>query len=128
MTSPKNYRPVSLLSSLSKITERAIFLQIVDYFEINNLIHPSHHGFRSGHSTTTALIEMTDSWIDSFENGDITAVVTLDMSAAFDLVNRDIFLEKLSAYRAGDSVVNWVHSYLSGHKLTTLYNQTTIKT
>ena len=114
--SPENYCPVSLLSSVSKIAERAIFEQLVNYFEKNDLIHPSHHGFRSGHNTTTALIEMMDLWVENFEEGKISAVVTLDMSAAFDLVDKDIFLQKLSAYKAGESVVNWVKSYLSGRK------------
>ena len=55
---PKKYRPVALLPILSKILERAVFQQLVKYLEENSLIHPNHHGFRVGHSTTTALIQM----------------------------------------------------------------------
>ena len=58
VTLPANYRPVSLLSSISKVAEQAVYLQLVSYFETNKLIHPAHHGFRTGHSTTTALIQM----------------------------------------------------------------------
>ena len=51
--SPTNYRPVAILPILSKVLEKAVFLQIVDYMDSNHLIHPNHHGLRAGHSTTT---------------------------------------------------------------------------
>ena len=54
--SPSNYRPVAILPILSKILEKAIFLQIIQYMDSNQLIHPNHHGFRAAHSTTTGLI------------------------------------------------------------------------
>ena len=60
---PKNYRPVAILCILSKIIERAIFIQIVDYMNKNQYFHPNHHGFRAHHSTTTAMIQMYDSWV-----------------------------------------------------------------
>ena len=66
VTSPKNYRPVALLAVLSKILERAICLQIVKYMDENNLFHPSHHGFRKHHNTITALLEMTEQWMEAF--------------------------------------------------------------
>ena len=97
-TLPKNYRPVALLSIFSKILEKAIFIQTVEYLESNNLLHPSHHGFRSGHNTCTALIEMYDTWIDAIENEEIVAVIFIDMSAAFDVVDHTILLEKLKLY------------------------------
>ena len=86
---------------------------MVDYFERNGLLHPSHHGFRKGHNTTTALIEMIDKWSQAFDCGDISAVMALDMSAAFDLVDKQLFLQKLQAYKVGDGVLGWVDSYLS---------------
>ena len=92
---PKNYRPVSLLPVISKVLERAIFEQMIQYLEGNNLLHPSHHGFRSHHSTVTALIEMYDQWVEGFENGMLSAVVMLDLSAAFDVVDHSILIQKL---------------------------------
>ena len=53
---PKNYRPVALLPILSKVLERAIFLQLIRYLDENSTLHPNHHGSRKGHSTATALI------------------------------------------------------------------------
>ena len=111
---PQNYRPVSLLPILSKILERAVFGQMIKYLEENHLLHPSHHGFRSRHNTTTALIQMFDSWAEEFEKDKISAVVMLDLSAAFDVVDHDILLSKLEIYGFEDKAVSWLSSYLSG--------------
>lgn len=114
VTYPKNYRPVSLLPVLSKVLERVIFEQMISYLEENHLLHHSHHGFRSSHSTATALIEMYDQWIEAFENDKITAVVMLDLSAAFDVVDHDIMIQKLEILGFEESVISWLRSYLSG--------------
>ena len=113
---PKNYRPVALLSIMSKILERAIFQQIVDYMEHNKLFHPSRHGFRAGRSTTTALLEMHDIWIDAFDRNELTATVMLDLSAAFDVVSPTILLKKLTEYGFNNAAIEWVQSYLTGRK------------
>ena len=84
---PKNYRPVAILCILSKIIERAIFIQIVDFMNRNNLFHPNHHGFRAHHSTSTAMIQMFDSWVQAVDKGELAGVCVLDMSAAFDVVD-----------------------------------------
>ena len=112
-TQPKNYRPVSLLAITSKILERAVYQQLVEYLESNNLFHHSHHGFRRHHSTTTALLEMYSNWIQSYEENKITAVVLLDMSAAFDLVDKSILLDKLKLYGVDGHSSNWLESYMS---------------
>ena len=113
-TNPKNYRPVALLSVLSKILEKAVFQQIMDYMELNNLFHPSHHGFRSGLSTTTALLEMQDFWLENFDKNRITAAVMLDLSSAFDVVRADILTKKMQVYGFDESILKWIASYLSG--------------
>ena len=110
---PKNYRPVSLLCVLSKVLEKCIFVQMVEYLESNGLIHPSHHGFRAKHSTVSALIQMFDTWIDAFEDSEVSAVIMLDMSAAFDVVDHQILLEKLTLYGFEDCAQSWIRSYLT---------------
>jgi hypothetical protein len=50
--------------------------------ETNNLLHPSHHGFRAKHNTATALLQMFDTWLEAFDNDDVTVVVMIDLSAA----------------------------------------------
>ena len=112
-TIPKNYRPVSLLPITSKILERAVYNQLIKYLEDNQLLHPSHHGFRKSHSTTTALLEMYSPWVEAAEEDKITAVVLLDLSAAFDLVDKDILIGKLKLYGLDESLTCWMESYLT---------------
>ena len=66
---PKSFRPVSLLPVLSKILEKAVFNQLVQYLEENELIHPNLHGSRAGHSTATALSQLYDTWVEQVEQG-----------------------------------------------------------
>ena len=79
---PQFYRPVSLLPILSKVLERTVFKQIEEYLLENDLLHPSHHGGRPWHSTTTAIIELQDQWLQAVDRGDMAACMMLDLSAA----------------------------------------------
>ena len=94
--------------------ERVVFNQMVSYITDNSLIHPNHHAFRTGHNTTTALLHMYDVWLDSLEKGEMAGVCFLDMSAAFDIVDHPLLMEKLSLYGFESDVLDWVDSYLSG--------------
>ena len=105
--------PVALLPIVSKILEKAIFLQVISYLEDNELLHPSHHGFRSCHSTATCILQMYDMWIEAMERNEISVVVMLDMSAAFDVVDPTILLDKMKLYGFDDTSVNWFHSYMT---------------
>ena len=109
---PSNYRPVALLSVLSKVLEKVVFMQVVEYMESNNLIHPSHHGSRARHSTCTAIIEMYDRWVESIEKGEMAGVMMIDLSAAFDLVDHQLLLQKLELMGFEKSVIVWMWSYL----------------
>ena len=111
-----NYRPVSLLPIFSKILERAAFCQIIEYMEGNDLLHPSHHGFRAKHNTSTALLQMIDTWLEAFDNDDVTAVIMVDLSAAFDVVDHLILLQKLEIYGFEMKELTWMESYLTGRK------------
>ena len=112
--SPKNYRPVAILCILSKVIERVVFMQIVEYMTKNSLFHPNHHGFRAHHSTTTAMIQMYDSWVQAADKGELTGVCMLDMSAAFDIVDHEILLKKMKLYGFDDKAYNWINNYLTG--------------
>ena len=111
---PKNFRPVAILPIFSKVLERAIFNQVVQYLSSNHLLHPSHHAYRSEHNTTTALIQMYDGWISAYEAGELSGACFLDMSAAFDIVDHSILLNKLELYGFQQESLDWVQSYLTG--------------
>ena len=109
----KNYRPVTILSPLSKVLERLIFEQLYNYFTDNHIFHPNLHGYRKNRSTQTALVQMYDRWVKAAAVGQVSGVVLLDLSAAFDLVDPTILLAKLKIYGVGEDVLHWVESYLT---------------
>ena len=111
---PKNYRPVALLPVLSKILEREVFSQLVQYLDNNALLHPNHHGSRRGHSTATALIQMYDTWVKTVDEGNMAGVMMVDLSAAFDMVDHDILVAKLEFLGLDLHSQRWVKSYLQG--------------
>ena len=94
----KNYRPVSILSPLSKVLERVIYEQIYDYFSRNEIFHPNLMGFRKNRSTLTAALQMYDRWVSGARDGKINGVLLLDLSAAFDFVDAQLLVEKLKIY------------------------------
>ena len=108
----ENYRPVSDIIFVSKIAEAAVFEQTFEHFNGNNLWHGNHHGFRPKHSTATAMIQLYDLWARGAEDKEFTAALLLDLSAAFDVVNHKIFLEKLELYNFSPSTLQWFKSYL----------------
>ena len=84
---------MALLSVVSKVVERIMYEQLVKY--LSDLFHPNHHGFRSNHSTATALIHLYDLWMQALDSGQFAAALFLDLSAGFDVVNIPILLSKL---------------------------------
>ena len=110
---PKNYRPVAIVPILSKVLERLIFNQIVQYLTENKLLHPNHHAYRVHHNTTTALIQMCDVWLESVGEGELTGACLLDMSAAFDIVNHSLLIRKLELYGFESNIIEWFQSYLA---------------
>ena len=118
-----SWRPVNQLVVVGKLVERTLFRQLVRYIEDNKLLHPSQHGGREGHSTTTALIEMYDKWVEDMEEGKTVAIMMIDQSAAFDVCDHIILEAKLQLIlglgdgtnlNSGGPVMRWFHSYLSG--------------
>ena len=111
---PKNYRPVALLPIFSKVLERVLFNQLVEYLDTHGLLHPNHHGCRHDHSTATALIQMYDQWAEEVDKGNLVGVMMIDLSAAFDMVDHPLLLQKLQLLGLEHDAVAWVQSYLSG--------------
>ena len=110
----KFYRPLSNLPEVSKLAERAVHNQLFHYLYSNNLIHPNHHGFLRNCSTSTALQQMVDTWLQSLDDGKIVSALFLDLSAGFDVINHQLLLRKLHLYKFSTSTMNWFRSYLVG--------------
>ena len=90
------------------------------YLEENKLVHPNHHGGRKGHSTTTALVQMYNDWVEGMEEGRLVGVMMIDQSAAFDLFDHKVLMEKLKLMGVEMESASWMESYLSGRTQSTL--------
>ena len=112
----KNYRPVSLLSPLSKVLEKIVYEQLYEYFHVNKLFNENLHGYRKYRSTQTALLQLYDRWVRAASDGKLNGAVLLDLSAAFDLVDPSILLKKLELYNIDSKSLAWIKSYLSNRK------------
>ncbi|KAG7301202.1 hypothetical protein JYU34_014077 [Plutella xylostella] len=108
----KDLRPISLLSTLSKILEKAVSNQLTFFLETNKILPSLQSGFRKGRSTSTALIDVVDNMLAKQEKGMATLLTLLDFSRAFDTVNVSLLLAKLSYYGCDSKVVKWFYSYL----------------
>ena len=105
-----NFRPISLLSILSKVLEKIVTNQLMEYLESNRLLSNSQHGFRINLSTETALMQVTDKIYNNIDENKITLLTLCDLSKAFDSVNHKILLKKLIDHHIDTF---WFEDYLS---------------
>ena len=117
-----NYRPISLLTSISKIYERIFSNRLTSFLKTQKILYDLQFGFRDKHSTYLAMITLMDKLIQALERGEYTIGIFLDFSKAFDTVNHRILLDKLNLYGIRGVANKWVESYLSNRKQFTSYN------
>ena len=89
---PANYSPISVLSVIAKLFEKAIFNQVYSYLNDNKLLSKYQSGFRPMHSTLTALIDITDNWYLNIDDGLTNAILFIDLKKAFDTIDHAILL------------------------------------
>ena len=111
-TDPGNYRPVSILSIISKIFEKVVCDQLSEYLECNNLMYDLQSGFRQNLSTDSCLIHLSDYILNNQDKGEYTGMVVIDLQKAFDTVNHKILLSKLQALGLDQVAIKWFASYL----------------
>ena len=111
-----NYRPMSVLPVVSKVFETVIHEQLSDYFSSNNLFSAQQYGFRKNSSTELAALELIDCLLAQLKNHMIPINFHLDLAKAFDSLNHDILLDKLSYYGVNGTAKTLLKSYLSDRK------------
>ncbi|XP_051719341.1 uncharacterized protein LOC127495917 [Ctenopharyngodon idella] len=109
----ENYRPVSLLPFIAKTLERVVFNQLSTYLTQNNLLDNNQSGFKSGHSTETALLSVTEALRLARATSKSSVLILLDLSAAFDTVNHQILLSTLRLKGISGTALQWFESYFS---------------
>ena len=119
----KSYRPVSNLSFLSKITEKAVLSQLLSHLQQNNLLNPHQSAYRKFHSTETALLKIVNDILLGFDENKLSVLALLDLSAAFDTIDHSILLHRLSvSYGIHHLALSWFESYLTGRTQTVCVN------
>ncbi len=109
-----SYRPISLLPFLAKTLERVVFNQVSLFLSQNNKLDANQSGFRSGHSTETVLLLVTEALRIAKADSKSSVLILLDLSAAFDTVNHQILLSTLSTLGITGIPLRWFESYLTG--------------
>ena len=117
-----NYRPISVISVIAKVFERIVYDQLYNCLSNEDIISTHQSGFRSLHSTVTALLKATDNWAFNIDRGNVNAVVFLDLKKAFDTVDQDILLSKMNLEGIQGIALDWFRSYLTNRTQRYLVN------
>lgn len=108
-----NYRPISLLPSISKVIERIIHDQMYEFFENNNLFFENQYGYRKNHSTEFAALQLVEQILSRMDKGFDTYAIFMDLSKAFDTIDHNILLMKLRKYNFSNLAIHLIKNYLS---------------
>ena len=112
-----NYRPVSNLSFLLKLVEKCMLSQLNDHCNLNQLIPTYQSAYRAFHSCETSILNICNDALWGMENREVTALVVMDLSVAFNTVDHQIFLDVLnSRFGIKGTALSWLLSYLEEHQ------------
>src|SRR5664279_1885984 len=114
-----SYRPISNLSFISKVVERAVAARFNEHADVHKLLPGCQSAYRANHSTETAITAVHNSIVRAVDRGKVTALILLDLSAAFDTVDHNILLGVLeNRFGLQGPVLQWYDSYLTGRTQT----------
>ena len=108
-----NYRPISLLSTISKILEKIVANSLVNHLELNNLLYENQFGFLRNRSTIHNVTKLTNRISRDINEKKFVIGIFLDLKKAFDCVSHDILLSKLQKMGINDLALDWFTDYLS---------------
>jgi hypothetical protein len=116
VTLPNQFRPISILPFLSKIAEAVAHKKLSQFVFTHKLLSPLQSGFRPSHSTSTALVKVTEDIRRGMENQLVTVLVLIDFSNAFNTVDHDILLALLERLNVSSAAIDWFSDYLRGRQ------------
>lgn len=109
-----SYRPISNLSFISKLVERAVAKQFMSHTSTNHLLPQNQSAYRPFHSTETAVVSVHNDLVRAIDSGHVTCLILLDLSSAFDTVDHQILLSILNHhFNVTDNALTWFETYLS---------------
>ena len=121
----ENYRPISILPTLSKVFELDASIQMMGSFKIANKLSKHQHAYQAGHSTITCLFEVVNHVYKMADISRYTAIVSLDLSKAFDSIDHTLLLNKLGNMDLSETALKWIKSYLTERKQRTKFRKLT---
>ena len=121
--SPDNYRPVTLLNSVSKLFERLLYDEILLHLQHNNLLYYKQSGFLPGHDTQKQLVDIVHHILENNEFNQLTRGVFLDISGAFDAVPHHLLVKKMHSYGIRGTLLELLVNYLSDRTIRVKVNQ-----
>ena len=111
-----NYRPISLVCTISKILEKMVHTNLINHLEINDLLYKHQYGFLKGKSTEQNLLHVVNFISNALNSGNFCIGIFLDLKKAFDVCSHSILLKKLKKLGVEGVALDWFTSYLSNRK------------
>ena len=121
-SSPDSYRPISLISTISKLLEKSLFIHLQDHLTTNSLLNPNQHGFSPQKSTITALTNITKDILNN-KSCTPTAILSIDYSKAFDTANWNQIIKNMIKLFFPFQLIQIIRSYLNDRSITFNYNK-----
>ena len=106
-----NYRPISLLMTISKVLEKIVYHHFYSFLELNGTLFESKYGFRLQRSCKQAILEMVGNLLQTHSKGLYSSGTFLDLSKSFDTLNHDVLIKKLESYGIRRQTGDWFKNY-----------------